>query len=178
MRHSGTLAHGAVVSRLPDDWRFVIGPVALLIYQGLRLRFEADGGLVKARFVPRPEHAGFKSTVHGGVLSTLLDEIMVWSCAVATRQFSYCAELNVRFLRPAKPGEEITATAEMTANRRNRIFEARGELRDSEGRLLTSATGKFMPIATEFMLDMTGDFVGDPTPFIEAARKRPPAPPA
>ncbi len=101
---------------------------------------------------------------------------MVWACAVATRQFSYCAELNVRFTRPARPGEEITAVAEMTANKRNRIFEAKGELRGPDGQVLTTATGKFMPIAAEFMIEMTGDFIGDPTPFLEAARGRAPKP--
>jgi hypothetical protein len=28
----------------------------------------------------------------------LLDEIMVWACAVQTKRFAFCAELNVRFL--------------------------------------------------------------------------------
>ena len=135
---------------------------------GLKLQFETDGTLVKARFVPRAEHAGFKGTVHGGVLSTLLDEIMVWACAVRTKRFSYCAELTVRFMHPAKPGTEITAVGEMTANRRNRVFEARGELQGPGGEVLTSATGKFMPVARKFLLEMTEDFVGDPAPFLEA----------
>src|ERR1041385_3913787 len=46
---------------------------------GLRLRFETDGQVVTARFTPRPEHIGFKQVVHGGIVATLLDEIMVRS---------------------------------------------------------------------------------------------------
>jgi uncharacterized protein (TIGR00369 family) len=132
------------------------------------LEFETDGDVVTARFTPRTDHAGFRDTVHGGVLSTLLDEIMVWACAVKTRKFSYCAELSVRFNRPARPGVEITATAVMTANRRDRIFEARGELRGPGGELLTTATGKFMPISAEFLAQMEEDFVGDPGPYLAA----------
>ena len=44
---------------------------------GLKLRFQTDGRLVHARFVPLPEHIGFKQTVHGGLIATVLDEIMV-----------------------------------------------------------------------------------------------------
>jgi hypothetical protein len=58
---------------------------------GLRQRFETDGRVVRARFTPRPEHAGFTGVVHGGILATLLDEIMVWACAVGTRRFGFAA---------------------------------------------------------------------------------------
>jgi len=93
-----------------------------------------------------PEHIGFKQTVHGGIIATVLDEIMVWACAVQTRRFAYCAELNVRFASPLRPGEEVLATAELVSNRRDRIFEARGELRDASDRVLASATGKYLPL--------------------------------
>ena len=77
---------------------------------GLRLRFETDGRMVQTRFVPRPEHIGFKQTVHGGLIATLLDEAMVWACAVQTKRFAFCADLNVRFLNPVKPNIEALAT--------------------------------------------------------------------
>ncbi|MEI2727020.1 MAG: PaaI family thioesterase [Verrucomicrobiota bacterium] len=73
---------------------------------GLRLRFETDGRVVQTRFVPRAEHIGFKGVVHGGILATVLDEIMVWACAVPTRKFAYCAELTVRYRHPLAPGED------------------------------------------------------------------------
>jgi len=74
---------------------------------GLKLDFETDGQIVRARFVPRPEHVGFKETMHGGLISTVLDEAMVWVIGVRTKRFSYCAELNVRFVQPARPNEEL-----------------------------------------------------------------------
>src|SRR5512143_966533 len=100
---------------------------------GLKLRFETDGRIVQTRFQPRPEHVGFRQTVHGGLIATLLDEIMVWACAVQTRQFAYCAELSVRFLSPLRPGEPVLAVAELVADRRGRLFEAKAELRTNGG---------------------------------------------
>jgi len=128
---------------------------------GLHLRFETDGRIVRSRFTPRPEHIGFQGVVHGGILSTLLDEIMVWACVVPTKRFAFCAELNVRFIKPARPGEEIVATAELTANRRDRIFEAKSELRNAAGETLATATGKYLPIKETETAAMAADFVGN-----------------
>ncbi len=130
---------------------------------GLNLRFETDGRLVQTRFVPRAEHVGFKRTIHGGLISTLLDEAMVWACAVQTRRFAFCGELNVRFLHPAAPGQALLASAELVANRRDRIFEAKAELRDETGRVLATATGKYLPIKGADTAEMATDFVDDPT---------------
>lgn len=128
---------------------------------GLKLKFESDGKIVRSQFTPQAEHIGFKGVVHGGILSTLLDEIMVWACAVDAKRFAFCAELNVRFLRPAVPGESLTATAEMTSNRRDKLFEARGELRNPAGDVITIATGKYLPIKENAAGGMLDELIGD-----------------
>ena len=129
---------------------------------GLNLRFETDGRLVQTRFVPRPEHVGFRRTVHGGLTATLLDEIMVWACAVQTKRFAFCAELNVRFLNPVRPGEALVASGELVSNRRGRLFDAKAELRDQAGVVLATATGKYLPIKQAEAAEMFTDFVEDP----------------
>jgi acyl-coenzyme A thioesterase PaaI-like protein len=128
---------------------------------GLNLRFETDGRTVQTRFRPRPEHIGFKNVVHGGLVATVLDEIMVWACAVPTRKFAFCAELNVRFLNPLPPGEEVVVTSELTANRKNRIFEAKAVARSASGQTLAEATGKYFPLKPADEAQMLTEFVGD-----------------
>jgi uncharacterized protein (TIGR00369 family) len=135
---------------------------------GLKLRFETDGRIVQTRFRPRPEHVGFKQIVHGGLIATLLDEIMVWACAVQTRQFSFCAELNVRFLRPLRPDNEVLVTGELIFKRKNRIFEAKAALRDQCNLTLAEATGKYLPIKAGDLSEMVADFVGDGSWFLPA----------
>jgi uncharacterized protein (TIGR00369 family) len=126
---------------------------------GLNLRFQTDGRVVRGRFVARPEHVGFKQTVHGGLIATLLDEIMVWACAVQTKRFGYCAELNVRYVSPVRPQEAVLATAELVANRRDRLYEAKAELHNEAGQVLASATGKYLPVKELSAADMATDFV-------------------
>ena len=126
----------------------------------MNLRFKTDGRVVQARFSPRPEHNGFINVVHGGLLATVLDEVMVWACAVRTHQFSYCAEMNVRYLSPARPAEEILAEAELVENKRDRLFLAKGELRGADGRILTTSTGKYMPVRGLDLAAWAEDFEG------------------
>lgn len=128
---------------------------------GLKLRFSADGGVVMATFTPRPEHIGFQNVTHGGVLATVLDEIMVWACAVSTRRFAYCAELTTRFHRPTRPGLNLNVTAELTSNRRNRIFEAQGAVHDPDGNLVAEGSGKYLPIKNGQVPTMLRDIIGD-----------------
>lgn len=128
---------------------------------GLKLRFETDGQIVRATFTPRPEHIGFKGVVHGGIIATVLDEIMVWACAVPTRQFAFCAEMSVRYLNPMPPGAAVQLIGKLTANRKGRIFEAKGTACDAEGMRLAESTGKYLPLKNTNIADMVTDFVGD-----------------
>ena len=44
---------------------------------GLHLKFSANKGKIQTEFIPRKIHQGYKNIVHGGIISTLLDEAMV-----------------------------------------------------------------------------------------------------
>jgi acyl-coenzyme A thioesterase PaaI-like protein len=125
------------------------------------MRFETDGQVVLASFVARPDHIGFKHTIHGGIIATVLDEIMVWACAVRTRRFAYCAELTVRFASPLRPGDEVFVTSELVNDRRGKIFEAKADLRDGAGLLLASATGKYLPIKESELPHLLAEFKED-----------------
>ena len=101
---------------------------------------------------------GFSKIVHGGLIATLLDEVMVWACAVGTKRFAFCAEFAVRFQKPLRPDEEVQVVGELVADRK-RIFEAKAELRTAGGAVVASATGKYMPIKEKDTRQMAADFV-------------------
>jgi uncharacterized protein (TIGR00369 family) len=126
---------------------------------GMKLDLETDGQIVRARFAPRPEHVGFSKTVHGGLISTVLDEAMVWAVGVRTQRFAYCAELNVRFLQPARPDEELMVIAELVENRRNKLFQAKAVLQDPRGSVRAAGTGKYLPIKEEALTELLSEFV-------------------
>ena len=141
---------------------------------GLRLGFRSDDArtVAETRFSFRPEFAGFRDTVHGGAIATVLDEVMVWAIGVAAGQFVYCAELTVRYQRPARPGAEVVARGELTADRRGRLFTARGELRDAAGQLLAEATGKYLPVPAAVGGQVFEDFVGEVPGFLRCPSEK------
>ena len=128
---------------------------------GLQLGFHGDPTAAETRFSLRPEFAGFRDTVHGGVIATVLDEVMVWAIGVTAGKFVYCAELTVRYVRPTRPQTELVARGEVVENRRGKLFTTRGELRDTAGQLLAEATGKYLPVPGAVSAEVAADFVGE-----------------
>jgi uncharacterized protein (TIGR00369 family) len=127
---------------------------------GLNLRFFTDGQIVEARFSPRPDHNGFVGVVHGGIIATILDEVMVWACAVRQKRFCFSAEMTVRYLRPVQVGVQITARGELLENKRDRIYLAKGELLSASGEVLASSLAKYMPIQSLDSALLLADFEG------------------
>src|SRR5262245_50445488 len=64
---------------------------------GFGFELQSDGRVVEARLKFRREHVGFRQVVHGGLIATVLDEIMAWACGVGANTFAFCAEMSVRY---------------------------------------------------------------------------------
>lgn len=115
--------------------------------QGLKLSLYVDPatGQVQTSYTPNPEHMGFESIVHGGILATVLDEAMVWAASWRYRRFCLCAEMTVRFLRPAKINQKLQVSARVESFH-SRMTTATGSIHDEDGQLVAEASGKYMPM--------------------------------
>jgi len=83
--------------------------------------------------------------VHGGLLSLVLDETMVNLACKITGLSHVSAELNIRFLKPAKVGENIAFEAWLEGPRR-RLMVIHGTARDEQGNLLAEAHAKCLRV--------------------------------
>lgn len=109
---------------------------------GLRIAFQRhDANTCTATWVAGATFQGYAGIVHGGLLSTLLDEAMAHSLNGAGLQV-VTADLRVRFLRPVPVGLPLTVTGTRTGNRQ-RIHFARGTVTGPDGVLLAEAEGRF-----------------------------------
>lgn len=114
---------------------------------GLKLDFlydsETDAMVAHTRFAPHFQ--GWQGVLHGGLISTVLDEAMV---KAAARKGLKCvtAELNVRFKNPALLSKPFTITGKVNDVNR-RLITAQGSIVDSDNTLIASANGKFIIIA-------------------------------
>lgn len=118
--------------------------------RGLRIRFFIDGEGVKASFTPDETLVGYENTVHGGIISALLDEAIIWAVYAATKRFGVTAEINVRFRKPLPIQEECIVLGRMLEDR-GRLWIAEGKIFDEEGNLCARARGKVVPLAEKEM---------------------------
>jgi uncharacterized protein (TIGR00369 family) len=86
--------------------------------------------------------SGWKSMTHGGLLSTLLDEIMAHAC-IGTARRAVTAELTVRFHKPVETGATIRAVGKVSEVR-GKLIAPQGWLYDAEGNAVASATARFI----------------------------------
>ncbi len=112
---------------------------------GLRMRFYADGeGCVHADYVPREEHQGFPGVMHGGLVTTMLDEI-IGRTAIASDMWCMTAKLEIRFKKPVPIGAPLKLKGEIV-KKSNRMLEGRGEIRLEDGTLAVEAIGTYLRI--------------------------------
>ncbi len=108
---------------------------------GLHLTFRDEGDMSVTTFVSVAAHQGYKGIVHGGLMATVLDEVMVrfvWQKygSAAT------AKLEVRYRHPAPTETPIEVRGWITAVRHGgRAFETAAEARLADGTVLAEATG-------------------------------------
>ena len=113
--------------------------------RGLRLLFQDDReGEVSATWTPDSAWEGFRGIVHGGVVSTVLDEAM--SKAVAGNGFeALTAELRVRLRRPVASGSTFTIRG-WVVRRRKQIIEAEAAITGPDGAEHAHAWARFFAL--------------------------------
>lgn len=91
------------------------------------------------------EFEGWKDVVHGGIVATILDEIM----AYAVMQFvgkGVTTSLQVTYRAPLPVGEEVQAVGYVT-ERKSRGAVAKGEIRQADDdRLIATGENRFILI--------------------------------
>jgi acyl-coenzyme A thioesterase PaaI-like protein len=123
---------------------FVCGPAHSI---GLRIKYEVTGGgVIEARWVPGAAWQGFPGIIHGGIVSTVLDEAMSKAVA-AHREKALTAEMRVRFRRPVQPGREFVVRG-WIVDRWKRRFRTEAAVTGADGEEFAHAWGTFLASIT------------------------------
>ena len=125
-----------MVDLVGDDYCFVCGAKNPI---GLRLEFETeDHGVSRTVWVPEEEHQGYVGVVHGGLIATVLDEVMVrmlWRLGVPAMTVRFEMDLK----RPAKPAVPLRLEGRVVEDR-GRVIKVESEARDGDGSLIANAS--------------------------------------
>jgi uncharacterized protein (TIGR00369 family) len=121
---------------------------------GLAVEFETDRNArtIKATFVPADAHQGYEGIIHGGILSSLLDEAMA-KLAFTAGLPALTAEITVKFKASAAPGQELLVTGRLTHETRRLIL---AEAKIERGPVvIAEATGKLIRVRAESKFQCT-----------------------
>ncbi|HMP72688.1 MAG TPA: PaaI family thioesterase [Kiritimatiellia bacterium] len=126
--------------------------------RGFRLKSRLVGDRVVIDYTPRETDRGYKHLVHGGVLMTLLDEVMTWAAILRTGKVCVAAELTARLKQPLAAGIPIHVEGWIERDAR-RILLAAGRVITHDQTLIVEASGKFMPTPNHIATLQAEDFV-------------------
>lgn len=110
---------------------------------GLHLHFRTDENGCYTSFVPQPVHQSYDGRMHGGLISTLLDETMGNYPYMYEHKVAYTARLEVRFRQPVRIGERIRVITKVK-RRKGQLLEMTGQVVREDGTVAAEADGKLM----------------------------------
>ena len=130
--------------RNPGNPCFVCGPANPI---GLKLQFslvEMEGELVcVGEFTPKPEHMGYDNVTHGGIVFSLLDDVMAnWVWLQGEQCFT--GRADIRYRDQLAIGTPVRLEGRCV-KRRRRMAQMEGRvLRQDNGEVVAEASGVFM----------------------------------
>ena len=110
---------------------------------GLRVRFRLDGEVCRAEFTPNDACVGYEGVTHGGILFSLLDDVMA-NWVYLRGQRCTTARADIRYRQPLPVGVRIDLEGRLL-RRRGRVVMLEGKaLRHDDGTVVAEAAGSFV----------------------------------
>lgn len=118
-------------------------------HSGLRMTFATNGRQIRTQLAVSPQFRGWSKLVHGGVLSTILDETMSWAAIILTKKFILTKQMTVQFLRPVYVGTSLCGIGSIKERTGDRKAIVQAELFNDQGKLCASSEGEFVLFSKE-----------------------------
>ena len=115
---------------------------------GLQLDLHVEPGRCWTELALDNRFEGWEGIVHGGILCTILDEVMAWAL-VGEDNWGVTARMNVTFRRPVLVGTTVRAEGWITEARRRVVATAARIVDATTGDELASSTGMYVAASPE-----------------------------
>ena len=112
--------------------------------RGMLLTFEQDDAAkrIRGNFRLGAEYQGGPGFIHGGIIATVLDEVMGKVCRFREVR-AVTAELTVEYLKPVLVDKDLVVEGYELEMKGRNLFLA-GDIRDASGQLLARGKGRFV----------------------------------
>ena len=110
---------------------------------GLQMQFFTDDTSVVSE-VTIPEHlCGWDNLVHGGAITTILDEIMSWAAIYLLKRMILTKSITVEFLKPLHVNTTVKAEGRVRDHRSEKEAVMEGLLLNPKGDICARSEGRF-----------------------------------
>ena len=116
---------------------------------GLNLQFFRLADAVYSDITLEKNHEGWENVAHGGIVSTLLDEVMSWMIMYFKKIFLVTRKMEVKYIRPVLIGTPLVIKGEVMDDSKPPKIRARADIRDDKGNLLVKSIGEFVELPKE-----------------------------
>jgi uncharacterized protein (TIGR00369 family) len=111
---------------------------------------EVSEGAMEIEYEVREDMCNPMGTLHGGIASAILDDIVGTMVYALGREFAFTSvNLNCDFLNPAVPGDLLTAKSKVIRSGKN-IIHVEGQIFKSDGCIVAKCTSNL--IQTSFKI--------------------------
>lgn len=115
---------------------------------GLKARFFVrEDGAVVSEYIVDERFAGYAKVMHGGILASLLDEVMI-KAVLKDDIIAVTASMEIKFKKPVYVGQTIKLSGWVVQSK-GRVFKTEG-LAEVDGTAVGSATGTYIRAKGEF----------------------------
>ena len=119
---------------------------------GLQMEFFEDGEFVVSKWKPKSHLAGYGNILHGGIQSTILDEIASWVVYTKVKTAGVTAGLNVKYKNTAFTDKgELTVRAKLI-DQNKKFATIHAELLDHNENVCSEAEVKYFIFPQEIAM--------------------------
>lgn len=123
-------------------------------HHGLQMTFETNGEELRSKLHMADRFRGWSNLIHGGELSTILDETMSWTAIYFSKKFILTKGMQVDFVRPVRVGMQLRSHGFIEEQLTKRKVRVGAEIRDEQGEVYASSNGIFALFSKEQFLRM------------------------
>lgn len=117
--------------------------------EGFKIDFQLDETGIEASFTAEKRHQGYRDVLHGGILTMMMDEVMIMLPYRRFGEVYVTGQLEVKLKKPVAIGERVTVRAEFDggAEPGRRLYHMKARAVLVDGTEVASGSGKCVRVA-------------------------------
>lgn len=121
---------------------------------GLNMKFETNNEKLRCR-IEVPSHLrGWSNLVHGGIISTMIDETMSWSVLHLLGKLFLTKSIKVNFKKPLIINTPLIISGYIVEQKSDRAVIMAADIYDEDDELYASGQGEFILFTPKQFIDL------------------------